>query len=305
MPQPLNAPTDPRVVSSHPNTDSDCSEHAQCASVSASGPQTCDSCPAIQRCTDGVQSPEQVVGGAAAHGHGRLRGARHACARAHSVFHTPFVPQVALLHQRHWDGCTFPATTAYRSPSLHLASLRVLKAELSQTPVGRTTVTFPPSLLNASLSALHGSTVDVSLKVVARSGPMVTDAVTVALSDPATGLEVPVRSLQDPVTVTFPRPRPWGELPQEEYQCVSDAGGTWETEGVSLTVDAATLHCHTTRLSTVTVLPVVHVHRVQVLLLARPCGSGSAGALDRWGGLSCDCVSWRPSGQRAYVFVDA
>ena len=146
-----------------------------------------------------------------------------------------------------------------------MASFRVLKAELSQITLGRITAAFPPSLLNASLLALAGGTVDVSLKAIAGAGPMITDAVAIALSDPATGLAVPLHTLPDPVTITFPLPAPLAG-PQESYQCVVDAGGTWETEGVWLTLDADAVQCHTTRLSTVTVLPVVRVHQVQVLL---------------------------------------
>ena len=177
----------------------------------------------------------------------------------------PSPPQVTLRRQQRWDNCTFPAAASFRGPSLHVALSRVLRAGLARTSVGRAAVTFPPSLRRAGPPEGGGAaTVDVTARALRRAGPLVTEAVAVALSDPATGAAVPLR---DAVRITFPLPRPLPRQPPEDwYRCARAAGGAWATDGVRLTADAEDVHCDVTVLSTVAVLPVVRVLQVQVLL---------------------------------------
>ena len=173
---------------------------------------------------------------------------------------------IQQLHE--WDNGTFPAHAFFHRPAFHLASFRVLKSELVQAPIGPVIVAFPPSLCNGTLADLKGHMVDVRLKLVAATGAMATDAVAVTLAAPATALEIPVRDLWDPITITFPRPRAL-RLPVDEwYQCAYDAGGVWDPEGVWLTADSDAVRCHTAHLSTFAVLPVIRVLGVQV---QQPC----------------------------------
>ena len=184
--------------------------------------------------------------------------------------HTLAHLQAAFRRQQRWDNCTFPAAYSFRCGALRVAAFRALKSGLSRTSIGDAHVAFPAALLPGPLRAVAGATVDVCLTAVPPRGPLVTDTVSVTLLDPATAREVPVEALPEPVTITFPLPRPLPRQPVAQwYRCVYDAGTAWDTAGVWLTADARAVRCHTTHLSTFAVLPVVRVLRVQVLLV--PC----------------------------------